>query len=66
MPVSQAAGKAIPEGVAESTKALNYAEHEEHKEELFFSLVAFVSFVVQGFQAFCDTLFLREKNRSAC
>ena len=31
-------------------------EPEERTEELFFSLVAFVFFVVQGFYAFCDIL----------
>ena len=30
--------------------------HKEHKEELFFSFVLFVSFVVQGFYAVCDSL----------
>ena len=34
----------------------NHEGHEEHEEELFFSFVALVFFVVQGFYAFCDTL----------
>ena len=38
-------------------KVLKEWNHEEHKEELFFPFVTFVFFVVQGFYAFCDTLF---------
>ena len=37
------------EVVAKSIKALNHEGHEEHKEELFFSFVLFVSFVVPFF-----------------
>ena len=40
-----------------SQKSLKKRNHEEHKEELFFSFVAFVFFVVQGFYAFCDSPF---------
>ena len=62
----------VSEPVAKSIKALNceghkgkegnHEGHEEHKEELFFSLVAFVSFVVQGFYALCDTLKWKEED----
>ena len=36
-----------------SEKKGNHEEHEDHKEELFSSLVVFVA---QGFYAFCDNL----------
>ena len=39
-------------------RLLKEGNHEEHKKEPFFSFVAFVFFVVQGFYAFCDNLVL--------